>query len=194
MTTAPKTRFPGLPADAPVALVTIPGAWNAVTLPAAWADRVLDILGTRSGACLEDDAYRHMMWFIPPGTAADWPDTGSLDVRVQGAGTHVTLAGPTGHSPTMRWHRTPGLAPLTSAHELRRAIERIVGPLEKAGELGPVRPCRYCGTLFQGGILLGRMEFASGADRAWYTCAQCWFDTGGACPGHHLTAVQGVPQ
>ncbi|MFJ1580435.1 hypothetical protein [Streptomyces sp. NPDC088182] len=188
------TYLPHLPSEAPVALVTIPDSWNAVTVPATWAAHVLDLLGNRSGACLEDDAYRQMMWFIPPGTAADWPDTGSLDVRVQGAGTHVTLAGPNGHSPTMRWHRTPGPAPLTSAHELRRAIERIVGPLKRAGELGPVRSCRYCGKPVQGGILLGRMEAASGAGRSWYSCAQCWFDTGGACPGHHSHAVQGGPR
>ncbi|MFD8916567.1 hypothetical protein ACFV0Y_01970 [Streptomyces sp. NPDC059569] len=187
------TYLPHLPAK-PVALVTIPAAWNAVTLPASWAGRVLDILGDRSGACLEDDAYRHMMWFIPPGTAATWPDTGALDVRVQPTGNRITLAGPDGHAPTMRWHRTPSTAPLTSAHVLRTAIERIVGPLKTAGQLGPVRPCRYCGTLLQGGILLGRMEFASGADRAWYACDSCWFATGGACPGHHPHALPGEPR
>ncbi|MFE2492768.1 hypothetical protein [Streptomyces scopuliridis] len=184
----------GLPAE-PIAMVTIPDTWHAVTLPSVWARHVLGILGDRSGAVLEDAFVRQMVWFIFPGGAADWPETAALGVRVLPTGGDVTLAGPDGCRKVMVWHRSPRTPPpLTDPDELRAAIEYTVGPLDQAAALGPVWACRYCGAPVRDAHLVDQIESMSGPGWSSYACGPCWSTTVRGGPGRRLHAVQEGPR
>ncbi|MFJ1580434.1 hypothetical protein [Streptomyces sp. NPDC088182] len=177
MTAAHETPLPGLPAE-PIETVTIPDSWNAVTVPSEWAGLVLGILGPRSGAVLEDAFARETVWFIPPGGAADWPETRDLGLRVLHTGHGIALAGPDGFRNDMTWLRSPLMpSPLTACDDLRAAIEHTVGPLDQAAALGPVRVCRYCGAPVRDAHLVRRVESLNAFGWATYACGPCWNTT-----------------
>ncbi|RYJ26497.1 hypothetical protein CU044_3790 [Streptomyces sp. L-9-10] len=175
--------------------MTIPDSWNAVTLPSVWGGHVLGILGIRSGAVLEDAFVQGMVWFIPPGGAAAWPETGALGVRVLPTGHDVTLAGPDGCRRTMTWLRPPLTpSPLTDPGDLRAAIEYTAGPLDQAAALGPVWACRYCGAPVRDAHLMERFESLNGSGWSTYACGPCWNTTVRGGPGRHLHPVQEGPR
>ncbi|MEV4974469.1 hypothetical protein [Streptomyces scopuliridis] len=194
MTAANENRLPRLPAE-PIETVTIPDSWNAVTLPSVWGGHVLGILGIRSGAVLEDAFVRKTVWFIPPGSAAGWPETGALGLHVLTTGSHVTLAGPGGFRDDLVWLRSPlTTSPLTDGGDLRAAIEYTVGPLDKATALGPVWACRYCGAPVRDAHLVERIESLNGYGWASYACDPCWNTTVRGGSVRHLHAVQEGPR
>ncbi|KRV48887.1 hypothetical protein AQ490_22975 [Wenjunlia vitaminophila] len=64
--------------------------WDAVKVPAGTARDVLDWLGARSGAVIDDDRQRAWYWLVPLGTAAQWLVPGT---RPCGPGTFVGVPG-----------------------------------------------------------------------------------------------------
>ncbi|AWW43209.1 hypothetical protein [Streptomyces cadmiisoli] len=108
MTTAAVLRPPYLPRkDIPLDLVPVDGAWNAVTVPAAWGHLVLDLLADRSGPLLEDETGGHLLWVIPPGAADRWPDAPAAGVELHREGDELLVCGREGYRSGMRWLRVP---------------------------------------------------------------------------------------
>ncbi|MFJ6634041.1 hypothetical protein ACIQMR_22030 [Streptomyces sp. NPDC091376] len=96
--------------------------WDAVRVPRNVGLTALSILGSGSGAVLEDPSALALYWFIPAGAGADWAIT---NTRALGAGSFVVIPprrrtqGPGPH-----WRICPGEgAWKTDPNALKAAIE-----------------------------------------------------------------------
>jgi hypothetical protein len=119
----------------PAALPTVEGCrlhaagfdWDAIRVPRGIGVHVLAILGSRSGAVIEDPREPALYWFVGKGSTAGWdvPDTRPLGVtqhlvvpplhRVEGPGPH--------------WRICPSDSGLiTDMQALRNAIQAVIGP------------------------------------------------------------------
>ena len=80
-----------LPAGRAVATLRAGHHWDAIRVRNPLAETVLDRLGGRTGAVIEDTWGRAMYWLVPAGTAAGWrvPDSVAL-----GIACWVTVPGP----------------------------------------------------------------------------------------------------
>lgn len=75
--------------------------WSAVRVPAALGTLVLELLGDRTGAVIEDGYGGIMYWLVPPGDAADRRLPGG---QVLGRGSHVAVPPPSRTSgPGLYW-------------------------------------------------------------------------------------------
>ncbi|MGW8948838.1 hypothetical protein [Streptomyces sp. NPDC055709] len=80
--------------------------WDAVRVPRNVGLTALSILGSRSGAVLEDPGALVLYWFIPAGAAANWAVT---DTRALGAGSFVVIPPPRRtQGPGPHWRICPG--------------------------------------------------------------------------------------
>ncbi|MEV5551920.1 hypothetical protein AB0L35_38295 [Streptomyces sp. NPDC052309] len=191
MTTAALITPPYLPRDAPLGPVTVDGTWNAVTLPLAWGDLVLDVLAERTGPVLVDPASEHLLWPIPPGAADNWPDATAAGVQVHREGAKLLVCGLDGYRSRMRWLHVPtALRWDTDAGLLRLAVEWIAGPLADAQ---PIQVCISCGAPTRAGHLLARGLGDSGPGFEMHTCPPCWREIARGGPGRHLRVVKRGP-
>ncbi|MDI5965691.1 hypothetical protein [Streptantibioticus silvisoli] len=76
--------------------------WDAIRVPAAVAQQVLEILGERTGACIEDVWGETVYWLVPAGTAVDWTAPAS---QALGVACWVTIPGPSADG-GQRWLRS----------------------------------------------------------------------------------------
>lgn len=96
--------------------------WDAVRVATPLGDTVLDHLGERTGAVIEDTWGRVLYWLLPAGSAATWSVPGS---QALGSACWVTVPGPTADV-GLRW-RVPGVPNgiLTGPRLLRDALETV---------------------------------------------------------------------
>lgn len=113
---------PGVTTIDDCALLPAGKDWDAIRVAEATALRAMEILGSRSGAVIEDPRSRAFYWFVAVGTAATWnlPGTKGLgEHRHVGVPPHGKVTGP-----GLRWRVTPGDGRLiTDSGPLRAAIE-----------------------------------------------------------------------
>ncbi|MFE5591202.1 hypothetical protein [Streptomyces sp. NPDC056549] len=111
---------------------TVGAEWDAVQVPHSVGLLALDILGTRSGAVIEDG--KAFYWLLPAGSTEGW---GTANTQALPAGT--TLAVPPARrtvGPGPHWRICPGDDQLlTHAAALRAAVEDASGPAK--GQLAP---------------------------------------------------------
>lgn len=102
--------------------------WDAVRVPRCLGVRVLDLLGSRSGAVAEDPYEPALYWFVPAGTAPVWHLPGT---RALGLTQHLVVPAPHRLSgPGPHWRIAPvGTALLTDTDVLRDSIEAATAPL-----------------------------------------------------------------
>ncbi|MEU2130153.1 hypothetical protein [Streptomyces sp. NPDC018352] len=105
--------------------------WDAIRVPRSVGLSALAILGTRSGAVLEDPLSAALYWFIPAGDAAAWDVAGT---RVLADDAHLVIPpvkrtqGPGPH-----WRVCPaGETWTTEAAALRAALEDAASPCRGA--------------------------------------------------------------
>ncbi|WP_405804516.1 hypothetical protein OG729_04840 [Streptomyces sp. NBC_00210] len=102
--------------------------WDAVRVPRSVGLRALEILGTRSGAVIEDPHEPALYWFVQTGAAAAWdlPDT-----RPLGMTQHVVVPPPHRvQGPGPHWRICPVDGQLiTDVQALRAAVEDAAAPL-----------------------------------------------------------------
>ncbi|MEC3995135.1 hypothetical protein VSR01_16995 [Actinacidiphila sp. DG2A-62] len=123
--------------------------------------------------------------------AADWPDASAARVVRYGHGHRLLVPGPDGYHDGTRWLRSPlELPQYTDPHALRVSIEFVIGPLEEAAVLGPVRVCQHCRAPTRDGHLVEVFEGPSGSLYRSYACPRCWARTAAGGEGRHLRAVQ----
>ncbi|MFI6764964.1 hypothetical protein [Streptomyces sp. NPDC050355] len=101
--------------------------WDAVRVPRSIGIRALAILGTRSGAVIEDPYEPAVYWFVREGATTGWdvPETRPLSVT-----QHLVVPPPhriEGPGPHWRIRLTDGRL-ITDVRALRRAIEVAVAP------------------------------------------------------------------
>lgn len=99
--------------------------WDAVRVPRSVGSDAVAILGSRSGAALQDPHEGCMYLFIAPGTAAGWEPSDVPGARILSTGAHVVFpparrtSGPGPH-----WRICPGDdGLLTDTAALRAALE-----------------------------------------------------------------------
>ena len=102
--------------------------WDAVRVPRGIGIRALEILGSRSGAVIEDPGEPALYWFVRTGSAATWdvPETRSL-----GLTQHLVVPPPHRvRGPGPHWWICPADSRLiTDVQALRAAIADAVAPL-----------------------------------------------------------------
>lgn len=70
-------------------------------MPAPLGRQLLWLLGSQSGAVIEDTFAGALYWLLPPGTTATWHTPG---IRALGLGHHVAVPPPGRvHGPGLRW-------------------------------------------------------------------------------------------
>ncbi|WP_246235200.1 hypothetical protein [Streptomyces boluensis] len=104
-------------------------AWDAVRVPHSAGLRVLTLLGSSSGAVVQDEPA--LYWFVPTGSAASWdvPGTRSLGL------THYLVVPPTHRvqGPGLHWRIPPDDGALiTEVDALRIAVQYAMAPLGTA--------------------------------------------------------------
>ncbi len=103
--------------------------WDAIRVRTPLGDAVLEHLGDRTGAVIEDTWGHALYWLVPAGTSTDWnvPESQAL-----GVACWVTVPGPASDG-GLRW-RVPKTARgmLTGPRLLRAALEAAVRPREAA--------------------------------------------------------------
>ncbi|MEV6128114.1 hypothetical protein AB0M05_14990 [Streptomyces violaceusniger] len=116
--------------------------WDAVSAPAAVADRALELLGRDSGAVIQDNTYGKTYWLIGIGTAQSWC---MRQIRVlTELADESTLLG----VPPAAWgpeHQTYWRIPLGPdryltdpdhlAPALRQAVDDVLGPVPEGRQL-----------------------------------------------------------
>ncbi|RPK56273.1 hypothetical protein EES43_24835 [Streptomyces sp. ADI96-02] len=99
--------------------------WDAVRVPRSVGYDAVAILGSRSGAALQDPREGCLYFFITPGSADSWGNSDVPGARILGAGSHIVLPPPrrtTGPGP--HWRICPGdKGLLTDTAALRAALE-----------------------------------------------------------------------
>jgi hypothetical protein len=192
------TMMPGpvfLPTDARIDLIDVGGTWAALSVPSDWGRQVLDVLGDEAGPVFDEPARLHLVWMLPAGGAADWPDARAAHVIRYGPGDKILVPGPAGYHDGTRWLRSPMEPPtFTDPHVLRAGIEFVIGPLEDVAALGPVVVCQFCRTPTRNGRLTEEFVAASGPYIASYACPRCWRSTVAGGEGRHLRAVHRGPR
>lgn len=105
--------------------------WAAIRVPRSVGLDALAILGSRSGAVLEDPIAAALYWFVPPGTTAKWDVAGT---RVLAEDAHLVIPpdrrtqGPGPH-----WRVCPSAeAWTTEAAALQAALEDATSPCRGA--------------------------------------------------------------
>ncbi|MEU7021893.1 hypothetical protein ABZ990_14700 [Streptomyces sp. NPDC046203] len=154
--------------------LTVGSPWCAVAVPMTWGPRVLTTLGDLGGPVFEDPGRLHLVWPLPEGAAADWPDLTAIRVVRYGPGDelivparHRTLSG-------MCWLWPPEEdRPYVDVTTLRRAIETLIGPLEEAAAKGEVEVCHFCGAVTAAVVLVAWGKQESGPGWSWYACQPC---------------------
>jgi hypothetical protein len=79
--------------------------WDAVRVPLATGLRILEHLGTRTGAVIEDGYGGVLYWLVPPGAADTWDVPAA---HILGPGCHVAV--PPRHrtyAPGLHWRVPP---------------------------------------------------------------------------------------
>ncbi|MCQ6246188.1 hypothetical protein [Streptomyces malaysiensis] len=167
--------------DTPIAVKYADDTWHAIATPNDWGRCVLDALGDRTGAVIEDVALRHLAWFVPPGGGDDWPTPAPLRLTRYRAGDGLLVPQLNGYRGVNRWLRTPGEAGLfTDPDTLRSAMEHVAGPLDQAAELDSVVVCHFCTTPTRDVRLIDNWESSNtGALHRRYACRPCLSVTGG---------------
>jgi hypothetical protein len=192
MTTAPVQNV--LPAGNRIGLVEV-GDWAALSVPSDWGRHVLDILGDETGPVFNEPARWHLVWILPGGGAADWPDARAARVIRYGHGDRILVPGLAGHVDGTRWLRSPLKCPrFTDPDMLRAGIEFVIGPLADAARLGPVMTCQSCRAPTRHGRVTDAYLGPSGPLLCSYTCPRCWSLTVAGGEGRHLRAVRRGPQ
>jgi hypothetical protein len=188
------TAAPFLPHER-IGLVRVALTWAAVSLPADWGQQVLDVVGNQAGPVFEEPARLRMVWILPGDGAADWPDATAAQVHRFGYGDLLLVPGPDGYHDGTRWLRSPlDLPQYTNPHVLRAGIEFVIGPLEEAGERGPVVVCESCRTPTRRGHVTEEYIGPSGPLHRSYACPRCWSITAAGGEGRHLRAVHRGPR
>jgi hypothetical protein len=176
--------------DERIGLVTVAPSWAALSLPADWGRQVMDVVGDQAGPVFEEPARLHMAWILPGDGAADWPDASAAGVVRYGHGDLVLVPGSDGYHDGTRWLRSPlELPQYTDPHVLRACIEFVIGPLEEAAALGPVRVCQSCRAPTRNGHRTEEFIGPSGPLYSSYACPRCWAMTASGGVGRHLRAV-----
>jgi hypothetical protein len=192
-TTAAAPDF--LPTDTLIGLVVVGDTWAALSIPSDWGRQVLDVVGDKSGPVFDEPARLHLVWLLPPGGAADWPDAKATRVIRYGRGDRLLVPGAGGYHDGTRWLRSPLEPPLfTDPDVLRAAIEFVIGPLEEAAVLGPVVVCQFCRAPTRDGHLTDEFMSPSGPLYRSYACPRCWSITAAGGEGRHLRAVHRGPR
>ncbi|MFF2525881.1 hypothetical protein [Streptomyces liangshanensis] len=143
-----------------------PEDWDAVRVPRVLGLTTLSILGSRSGAVVEDPAESALYWLIPAGTATSWAidgtriDTGHLSIpplrRMQGPGPH--------------WRMCPGDDQwLTDPGALAAALEDALDPQAPP----PYDTCDWHAGPSGTARLVADVERSSGPGGRRYACAPC---------------------
>jgi len=103
--------------------------WDIIGVPRIWGRRVLESLGTDTGAVIEDTlGGPRLFWFIGCGRAAAWQLPQGQGVEVLGEGCRVAIPGRLSGG-QVSWRVLP--APdrlLTDAALLRAALLAVLGP------------------------------------------------------------------
>lgn len=187
---------PYLPPTGQVAWVEIDEGWSAVSLPGMWGALVVDVLADAAGPVLEDPSCFRLIWPLPPGGTADWPDASGGRVRCHGIGDGFLVPGLGGYHPGTRWVRPPdGRRPVfTSPVLLRAAIEAVAGPLAELHARGPLVVCSSCRATTRDPARWTWRESLSGPGMSTYTFRACWADLCRGGPGRHLHLVRGGPR
>lgn len=183
-----------LPASASIGLVRVTPTWSALSLPSSWGHHVLDVLGEHSGPVYEEPARMQLMWILPPGGAADWPDLTSARFVRYGPGDEILVPCPDGYHDGTRWLRSPLEPPLTTdPDQLRAAVEFVFGPLETADVLGPLVVCEDCRAPTRDGRITEEFIGASGPLFQSYACPRCWEIAAAGGRSRHLRVVRREP-
>ncbi|MCQ4045290.1 hypothetical protein ACFOSC_30860 [Streptantibioticus rubrisoli] len=117
-----RSRSLTLPTVADCRLMAAGVDWDAVRVPRTIGMVVLTILGTRSGAVIEDPCGSALYWFISKGAATAWDVPGTRPLGV----THHLVV-PSAHrvrKPGPHWVIRPTDGQLTTdVRDLRSAVE-----------------------------------------------------------------------
>ncbi|MEC3994960.1 hypothetical protein VSR01_16065 [Actinacidiphila sp. DG2A-62] len=181
-----------LPRDRVPGAVWADDRWSAVALPSDWGARVLDAVGAQVGPVFVDPGLMWHVWIVPPEAVATWPDASAAGVVLRQKGDGLLAPPRNGCHNGLRWLRDP-LRRLTDPVILRRAIELVIGPLEKAVELGPVAVCRFCGVPTRRAYPVDAFYSQTGPGLQMYACAQCYRTALGGGQTRHLHAVRERP-
>ncbi|MFD3729626.1 hypothetical protein [Streptomyces sp. NPDC058671] len=156
------------------ALLSADETWCAMTVPLDWAGLMVAALGDQAGPVFGDAGLNRAAFFLPPGAGEDWPDLSGGAVEWHRAGAELLVPGPDGCA-SMSWMRYPlDDAPLfTDPDDLRTVLERLLGPLETAGALGPVAVCSLCSAPTRDAKVIAWGEQMSGAGWVRYACRPC---------------------
>lgn len=102
--------------------------WDVIRVPRSAGIRVLELLGPRNGAVIEDPHEPALYWFVPTGTAATWDIPGT---RPLGMTQHLVVPPPERvRGPGPHWRICPtGDELFTDADALRAAVQDAVAPL-----------------------------------------------------------------
>lgn len=113
-----------VPMDRNVEAVRAGIDWDAIRVKQPLGDTVLERLGTRTGAVIEDPWGKALYWLVRKGTAATWDAPGS---RALGVACWVTVPGPLAGDAGPYWRVpivTNGVC--TEPRALREALEAAV--------------------------------------------------------------------
>jgi hypothetical protein len=108
--------------------------WHAIRMPTIWGIRVLRQLGQRTGAIVEDQHARRLIWLITNDAAARWELPAAHDIEILGDGYQILIPG------TLRDQLLWWLVPprphrlLTDPDALLAAIVTALGPRTEADD------------------------------------------------------------
>ncbi|WP_329115477.1 hypothetical protein [Streptomyces sp. NBC_01465] len=101
--------------------------WDAIRVPRTIGLTTLEILGSRSGAVVDDAREPALYWFVAPGTAAGWEVE---QTHPLGVGDYLAVPPPRRvKGPGPCWRISPGdRSWFTDADDLRAAVEDALNP------------------------------------------------------------------
>lgn len=109
--------------------------WDAVDVPAYLGDRVLSLLGEKSGAVIRDPYGHRLVWLIQPGAGSSWVFPTISSVQILGAGCRLIVP-PAARvrSAHCHWARPirRGVEWQTDPEDLHTALDTVI-----AAALGP---------------------------------------------------------
>jgi hypothetical protein len=191
-TSTPLPEF--LPRDTRIGLVPVGPTWSALSVPSSWGPHVLDVLGDLSGPVFHEPARLRLVWILPAGGTADWPDVSQARVIPYGPGDDLLIPCPDGYHDGTAWVRSPLEPPhVTDPELLRGAIEFVFGPLDQAAGLRPLVVCQFCQAPTREGRVTEEFIGPSGPLYTSHACPRCWDLTVAGREGRHLRVVRGAP-
>lgn len=120
-----------------------------------------------------------MVWPLPPGATADWPDLAAIRVVQYGSGDELLIPGPRKTLTGMCWLWPPEEdRPYVDPAMLRRAVETLIGPLDEAAAKVEVEVCRYCNAVTADVVLVAWGHQDSRPGWSWYACKPCFHARG----------------